>query len=79
MLLKCLVYTDMVCLDLNNSQNWIYNYYGKMPPIGKEIIFKFCCGTCIINSFLASGDLCCLLITFANSLNPDQDGQNVRA
>ena len=29
------------------------------------------------NSFLASGNFCCLLITFANSLNPDQDGQNV--
>ena len=29
------------------------------------------------NSFLARGDLCDLLITFANSLDPDQDGQNV--
>ena len=25
------------------------------------------------NSFPASGDFCCLLITFANSLDPDQD------
>ena len=25
------------------------------------------------NSFLASGDFCCLLITFSNSLDPDQD------
>ena len=25
------------------------------------------------NSFLASGDFCCLLITFANSLDPNQD------
>ena len=25
------------------------------------------------NSFLASGDFCCLLITFANSLDPDRD------
>ena len=30
-----------------------------------------------INSFLASGYLCYLLITFANSLDPDQDRQNV--
>ena len=30
-----------------------------------------------INYFLASGDLCCLLITFANSFEPDQDRQNV--
>ena len=52
MLLKCLVYTDMVCLDLNSSQNWIYNYYGKMPAIGKRLIFKFCCsiGTASVNS-----------------------------
>ena len=27
--------------------------------------------------FLSSGDFCCLLITFANSLDPDQDRQNV--
>ena len=29
------------------------------------------------NSFLASSDFCRLLITFANSLDPDQDQQNV--
>ena len=29
------------------------------------------------NSSLASGDFCRLLITFANSLDPDQDQQNV--
>ena len=28
-------------------------------------------------SFLASGDFCRLLITFANGLDPDQDRQNV--
>ena len=32
---------------------------------------------CHINSFLASGDFCHLLISFSNSLDPDQDGQNV--
>ena len=31
----------------------------------------------LINSFLASCDFCRLLITFANSLNSDQDRQNV--
>ena len=31
----------------------------------------------IIDSFLASGDFCCQLITFANSLDPDQDRQHV--
>ena len=28
-------------------------------------------------SFLASGDICHLLITFAKGLDSDQDGQNV--
>ena len=32
--------------------------------------------TCI-NFFLASRNFCCLLITFANRLGPDQDRQNV--
>ena len=31
----------------------------------------------LINSFLASSDFCHLLKTFANSLDPDQDQQNV--
>ena len=34
------------------------------------------CGIEFINSFLASGNFCWLLITFANSLDPDQDGHN---
>ena len=39
--------------------------------MGKTI----CCKTLI--SFLASGGFCRPLITFANSLDPDQDRQNV--
>ena len=31
----------------------------------------------VFNSSPASGDFCCLLITFANSLDPDQARQNV--
>ena len=31
----------------------------------------------LFNSFPASGNSCCLLITFANSLDPDQARQNV--
>ena len=31
----------------------------------------------VIDSFLSSGDFCRLLITFANSSDPDQDRQNV--
>ena len=33
-------------------------------------------GITFLNSFLASGDFCSTLITFANSLDPDQDQQN---
>ena len=29
------------------------------------------------NSFFASGDFCCLLITFASSLDPYQEQQNI--
>ena len=32
-------------------------------------------GPVVANSFPASGNFCCLLITFANSLDPDQDRQ----
>ena len=31
----------------------------------------------VFNSLLARADFCCLLITFANSLDPDQAQQNV--
>ena len=31
----------------------------------------------VTNSFLARGDFCHLLITFANILDPDQDPQSV--
>ena len=31
----------------------------------------------LVNPFLASGDFCPLLVTFANSLDPDQDLQTV--
>ena len=31
----------------------------------------------LLNIFLASGEFCHLLIIFANSLDPDQDRQNV--
>ena len=30
-----------------------------------------------VNSFLANGDFCRLLITVANSLDPDKDGEKV--
>ena len=30
-----------------------------------------------VDSFLASGDFGCMLITFADSLDPDQDGHPV--
>ena len=43
---------------------------------------KVCFGPWANNSFLASGDFCLLpdiQMTFANSLDPDQDRQNVSA
>ena len=31
----------------------------------------------LVSSFLAWGNFCCMLKTFSNSLDPDQDRQNV--
>ena len=43
----------------------------------KNIIFKIrrskVTDYAALSSFLACGDFCCLLITFSNSLDPDQD------
>ena len=39
---------------------------------------RFVLAEAAFNSFPASGDFCRLLITFANSLDPDQAWQNVR-
>ena len=38
-----------------------------------------CRGHCLFtnNSFSASGEFCCLLMIFSNSLDPDQSRQNV--
>ena len=45
------------------------------PVTQNTLIFLF--GLIQINSFLASSDFCGLLITFASSLEPDQERQNV--
>ena len=50
-----------------------------LSPSELQILpFKKGVSTLIFNSFLTSGDFFRLLITFANSLDPDQDQQNVR-
>ena len=61
----------------NNLSKW-----KKLEPI--EINFsqgfsqKEVSTSCFVfNSLPARGDFCCLLITFANSLDPDQARQNV--
>ena len=41
-----------------------------LPTSAAELIIS-------CSSFLASGDFCHLLITFANILDPDEDSQNV--
>ena len=42
----------------------------KMAEIKNTTVLKIC-----IYSFLANSDICRLLITFAHSLDPDQDQQ----
>ena len=43
--------------------------------VAKKVCFftPICISIVITNSFLANGDLCYMLIAFANSLDPDQD------
>ena len=43
----------------------------------KNFVYLDLCVYYTTKSFFASGDFCLRLITFANSLDPDQDGQNV--
>ena len=49
---------------------FIISYVGNAGPDQSGHYFSF-------NSFPAVGDFCCLLITFANSLDPDQARQNI--
>ena len=60
------------CLPVNHTQRANVSkatYYIFMNRKGGDLL--------IISSFLACSDLCRLLITFANCLDPDQDRQNV--
>ena len=47
----------------------------------ETILYSMMCldytGYMCLNTFLASGDICCLLLTFTNSLDPDQDRHSV--
>ena len=54
---------------------WVLNSVG--PDLDLDCLFKLSEKVSLFHSFLASGDLCPLLITFANSLYPNQEPQNV--
>ena len=60
-----------VCGDESTTEYFMGQIYSTVYPslINKENFN--------VNSFLASGNVFHLLITFANSLNPDQDRQNI--
>ena len=51
---------------------------GRQITILTELFVSLVSISIHFNSSPASGAFCCLLITFANSLNPDQAGQNIR-
>ena len=42
-----------------------------------DSLLQHCEDYAMLKSLLASGDFCRLLIIFANSLDPDQDKQNI--
>ena len=62
----------MILFLLNILRTWRF-YRMKSPAAGLESDSL----TILVNSFLADCDFSCLLITFANSLDPDQDRQNI--
>ena len=70
-------YPDLEFVVANTLAQW-----KKLEP--KEINFSQCFSQKVVstscfefNSLHARGEFCCLLITFANSLEPDQARQNV--
>ena len=65
-------------LGLGNGRNNLsafvaYDWLSLLHVPRKTFLYLIC--KC--NYFLASGNFCRLLITFANSLDPDQDRQNL--
>ena len=52
-------------------------YFWKSGKIRNRRMLQIIGGALRLNSFLASGDFCHLLITFVNSLDPDQDWHSV--
>ena len=48
----------------------VYNFFVLQDYLAQ---FEFI----LFNHFLANGDFCWLLITLANTLDPNQDGQNI--
>ena len=62
------------------SYNCCINELVSVVTVAGDASFRGSCMSVtffLVISFLASGDVCRLLITFANSLDPDQDRQNV--
>ena len=82
-LTSCSVMSLGVMYLVWNSKR-IIKQSSRRRRFGKKVMLSFICvGRYIterINSFHAAIydlNFCCLLITFANSLDPDQDGQNI--
>ena len=72
---------DSLCSGLTLAQN-ILAKWKKLEPnetnfsqgFSQKVVPTSCF---LFHSLPARGDFCCLLITFANSLDPDQARQNV--
>ena len=57
--------------NLHEISNFIF-WEKKENNISKYHLLKFIPSMLSVNSLPTSGDFCCLLITFANSLDPDE-------
>ena len=66
---SCIMESSEISLVLSVREDWDSMQY--------TMYLVFTSKVNILNFILASGDFCRLLITFANSLDPDQDKQSV--
>ena len=76
---SCRAYTGSEFVVANTLAKWeswsqILNEINFSQGFSQKVLSTSCF---VFYFFPARGDICCLLITFANSLDPDQARQNV--
>ena len=68
---ESLMWSMRLLKDEHEKLDMLKVHLTKAETASRKGLFK------ILSSFLYSGNFCNLLVTFANSLDPDQDRQNI--